>query len=102
MKFLAMSRRAPGATDADVVAHATTEALQAFRLMRAGVFEQLYFSRDWRGAVLLLHVDCRDDAQAALDSLPMVAAGVIVFDLYQLEPYDHYERLFKDEHRAAL
>jgi muconolactone delta-isomerase len=102
MKFLAMSRRCPGATDAQVAAHATAEALAAFRLMRAGVFEQLYFSRDWRGAVLVLQVASREDAEAALATLPMVAEGVIGFDLYQLDPYDHYVRLFADEHKAAL
>lgn len=102
MKFLAMSRRRPGATDAQVAAHAAPEALQAFRLMRTGVFEQLYFSRDWRGAVLLIQAASREDAQAALATLPMVAGGVISFDLYQLDPYDHYVRLFADEHKAAL
>jgi hypothetical protein len=102
MKFLAMSRRCPGASDAQVAAHATPEALQAFRLMRAGVFEQLYFSRDWRGAVLVIQAAAREDAQAALATLPMVAEGVITFELYQLDPYDHYLRLFADEHRTAL
>jgi hypothetical protein len=102
MKFLALSRRCPGVSDEQVAAHATPEALQAFRLMRTGVFEQLYFSRDWRGAVLVIQAASREAAQAALATLPMVADGLIVFDLYQLDPYDHYLRLFKEEHRAAL
>jgi hypothetical protein len=32
----------------------------------------------------------------------MVQHRVIEFDLYPLAPYDHYARLFKDEHREAL
>ena len=102
MKFLAMSRRCPGVSDAQVAAHATPEALQAFRLMRAGVFEQLYFSRDWRGAVLVIQAASHGDAEAALATLPMVAEGLIAFDLYQLDPYDHYLRLFADQYKAAL
>jgi hypothetical protein len=102
MKFLAMSRRCPGVGDAKVAEHATPEALQAFRLMRSGVFEQLYFSPDWRGAVLVVHAGSREEADAALATLPMVAEGVISFDVYRLDPYDHYTRLFKDEHKAAL
>lgn len=102
MKFLAMSRRCPGVSDAQVAEHATLESLQAFRLMRAGVFEQLYFSRDWRGAVLVVQAASRAEAEAALATLPMVAKSVITFDLYQLDPNDHYVRLFADEHKAAL
>lgn len=102
MKFLAMSRRVAGVANEQVAAHAAAEALQAFRLMRSGVFEQLYFSPDWKGAVLVIQAVSRDDAQAALDSLPMVRERVIEFDLWQLDPYDHYHRLFAPEHRAAL
>ncbi len=102
MKFLAMSRRVAGVGPERVAEHAVTEALQAFRLMRSGVFEQLYFSPDWKGAVLVIQAASRDEAQAALDSLPMVRERVIEFDLWQLDPYDHYQRLFAPEHRAAL
>jgi hypothetical protein len=102
MKFLAMSRRCEGVSDAAVAAHAEAEALQAFRLMRANVFEQLWFSRDWKGAVLIVQAPSREAAESALATLPMVAHGVIAFDVYGLDNYDHYARLFKDEHKAAL
>jgi muconolactone delta-isomerase len=102
LKFLAMSRRVAGLTDAQVAAQAAAEALQAFRLMRDGVFEQLWFSPDWRGAVLVMHAGAREEAQAALDSLPMVRGRTIEFDLWQLDPFDHYQWLFATEHRAAL
>lgn len=102
MKFLAMSRRVAGVENEQVAAQAVAEALQAFRLMRSGVFEQLYFSADWKGAVLVIQAAGRAEAQAALDSLPMVRERLITFDLWQLDPYDHYQRLFAPEHRAAL
>lgn len=102
MKFLAMSRRVDGATQDQVAEQATPEALAAFRLMRQGVFEQLYFSPDWKGAVLVVQADSREDAQAALASLPMVRERIIAFDVWQLTPYDHYSRLFAAEHREGL
>ena len=102
MKFLALSRRVAGVTNEQVAAHAAAEALQAFRLMRDGTFDQLYFSAEWKGAVLILQAASREAAQAALATLPMVRERVIEFDLYRLDPYDHFSRLFKDEHKAAL
>jgi len=102
MKFLAMSRRMPDVSNEQVAEQAVAEALQAFRLMRSGTFEQMYFSTEWKGAVLVLQSVSRDEAQAALDSLPMVRTGLIGFDLYRLEPYDHFVRLFAGEHQAAL
>lgn len=102
MKFLAMSRRVAGVTNEQVAVHAAPEALAAFRLMRNGMFEQLYYSPDWKGAVLVVQADSREQAQAALASLPMARESVIEFDLWQLTPYDHYSRLFRGEHLDAL
>ncbi len=102
MRFLAMSKRCAGASDAIVAAHADTEALQAFRLMRSNVFEQMYFSPDWRGAVLVVQAESQEAARRQLATLPLVAHGVIEFDVWTLDNYDHYVRLFKDEHRASL
>ena len=102
MKFLALSRRVPGVGNDQVAAQGAVEALQAFRLMRAGTFEQMYFSPEWKGAVLVLQATSREEAEAALATLPMVRDRLIEFDLYRLDPYDHYQRLFKDEYRSAL
>jgi hypothetical protein len=100
MKFLAMSRRVAGVTNEQVAVHAVAEALQAFRLMSSNVFEQMYFSADWKGVVLVMQADSRAAAEAILQTLPMVEHGVIAFDLYGLTNYDHFSRLFKDEFRA--
>lgn len=97
MKFLAMSRRVAGVGDAQVMAHAEAEALAVFRRMQRGDFDQIHFSRDWKGAVLFVHAASRDAAQAMLAELPMVRHGCITFDLYELQPFDHYQRLFRPE-----
>lgn len=102
MKFLAMSRRVAGVGNEQVATQAVAEALQAFRLVREGIFEQMYFSAEWKGAVLILQAADRAAAEAALATLPMVRERLIEFDLYRLDPYDHFQRLFKDEFRSAL
>lgn len=102
MKFLAMSRRLPGISDAQVIALADAEALAVFKLMQSGAFDQIHFSRDWKGAVLFVHAASRESALGMLAELPMVQEGCIGFDLYELAPFDHYQRLFKDAYRAQL
>jgi NADH:ubiquinone oxidoreductase subunit D len=62
----------------------------------------MYFSPEWKGAVLVMQAASREEAEAALATLPMVRDKLIEFDLYRLDPYDHYQRLFKDEYRSAL
>ena len=101
MKFLAMSKRVPGVPDAEVTKHGEAEALAVFRFMQDGTFDQIYYSADWKGAVLFVHAPSRQEAQKLLGTLPMVRAGCITFDLYGLAPFDHYARLFRDEFRAA-
>ena len=100
--YLAMSRRVPGVADADVMRHAEAEALAVFRLMREGGFEDLHFSADWKGAILKVRARSRAEAETILAGLPMVDAGCITFDLYELAPFDHFHRLFRDEFRSAL
>jgi hypothetical protein len=100
MKFLAMSRRLPGVIDAQVMAQTEAEALAVFKRMQSGAFDQIHFSRDWKGAVLFVHAASREAALAILAELPMVRKRRITFDLYELAPFDHYQRLFKDQYRA--
>jgi hypothetical protein len=82
--------------------HAEAEALAVFKLMRSGVFEQIHYSPDWKGAVLFVNAPTRELALETLSNLPMVKALCIDFELYALAPFDHYQRLFKEEHRANL
>jgi len=44
--------------------------LRAFELMSANVFEQMYFSTDWKGVVLILQADSRAAAEAILGRRP--------------------------------
>lgn len=94
MKILALEHELPGATPEKFREHAGAEARQVWELYRAGVIRELYFRADWNEAVLILEHTSLTKAQAALETLPFVRAGLIRFELVPLKPYSGFERLF--------
>ncbi len=94
MKILAMEHERPGATADDFKPHLKAEAARAWELYQAGVFREMYFRADEPSAVLILECADVEAARAALDTLPLVKAGLITFDLIPLVPYPGFSRLF--------
>jgi muconolactone delta-isomerase len=72
------------------------EARRAWELYEAGVLRQIWFRADRANGVLLLEVADLAEARAVVDSLPLVAAGLIDFDLVPLRPYPGFARLFAE------
>lgn len=95
MKILAIEREASVVDD-----HAYTpkllqaEAQRAWELYQAGVVRELYFRADRTEAVIILECDSVEEAAAALDSLPLVQAGLVAFELLPLKAYPGFARLF--------
>ena len=58
------------------------------------VIRELYFRTDSESAVLVLECDGIGEARRALEKLPLVARGLIAFDLIPLRPYPGFARLF--------
>jgi hypothetical protein len=94
MKFLAIERDVPGVKTEVMRPRLEAEARRAWELYQAGVFRELYFDPDRHAAVLMLECANREDAQAALNSLPLVADKLITFELIPLVPYSGFARLF--------
>jgi len=94
MKILALEKENPNAKPEDFMKYAKAEARRAWELHQVGVIRELYFQQDKMDAVLILECGSVKDAQEALDSLPLVKAGLIHFELIPLRPYDGFERLF--------
>ncbi len=95
MKLLAIEKEVPGvADDAFTPEILRAEAAKAWELQQAGVIRELYFREDWPGAVLMLECADVEAARDALGKLPLVASGLIAFDLMPLRPYDGFARLF--------
>ncbi len=94
MKILAMEQELPGATDAAFRPHLKAEAARAWELYQAGVFREMYFRADAHTAVLILECADVEAARDALNSLPLVKAGLITFEIIPLVPYPGFARLF--------
>jgi muconolactone delta-isomerase len=94
MKILAIERELPGATAEAFRPHLKAEARRAWELIQAGVFREMYFRADEAIAVIMLECASVDEAQAVLDTLPLVQAGLITFDVMPLIPYPGLARLF--------
>lgn len=94
MKILAISQDVGEPTFEQFQPHLKAEAARAWELYQAGIFREMYFERDQRDAVIMMECADVEAAQAALDSLPLVQAGLIRFKLMPLVAYDGFSRLF--------
>lgn len=100
MKMLAMNKPLPGATLDAILAIADQELARDWDLYQSGLYREMYERADGQGSVLVLEADDVATAQAALDSLPMVKAGLIAFDVIPLVPFAVLDRLFVREQSA--
>jgi muconolactone delta-isomerase len=95
MRIVAIERPMPGATEAQFTPEmSAAEARQAWTLHQAGVIRELYFHADEATAVLVMECADAAEALAALATLPMVAAGLIQFEVLPLRAYPGFGRLF--------
>jgi muconolactone delta-isomerase len=94
MKIIALERELPEATAEGFKAHAEAEARRAWQLHQEGVIRELYFRADRSDAVLVLECEDVAAAHAVLQTLPLVANGLITFDLVPLKAYPGFARLF--------
>jgi muconolactone delta-isomerase len=94
MKILAMEVEAVGLAPEQFAPYLKAEARRAWELYQSGIIRELYFNADRSQAVLIL--ECADTAEAerVLETLPLVQAGLIRFDIIPLVPYPGFERLF--------
>ena len=96
MKLLAISRRAEGATGADIARLQRAEVAAVWAMLGDGFIREIYFDAARPAVILVLEADGPDDALARLGTLPMAEAGVIGFDLLTLGPYRQIEALFAE------
>ncbi|MEW5960835.1 MAG: superoxide dismutase [Chloroflexota bacterium] len=96
MKILALEQELPGVTAADFQPHLQAEAARVWELYQAGAIRELYFRQDRSEAVLILECAGVDEANDMLNTLPLVQAGLIRFELIPLKPYPGFARLFSE------
>jgi hypothetical protein len=97
MKILAIENEAEGVTAEDFRPYLKAEAMRAWELYQAGVFREINFTKgDDPVAVIMMECGSVEEARQALDTLPLVKAGLISFELMPLVPYPGFARLFAD------
>jgi muconolactone delta-isomerase len=94
MKFLALERETPGTPAEAFQPLLKPEARRIWELQQSGTLREVYFTADLHTAVLVLECPNTESARHLLATLPLVQAGLIVFDLIPLIPYDGFVRLF--------
>ena len=94
MKILAIEHECPGVTPQQFQQLGQVEARRVWDLQQAGIIRETYFRADRDEAVLVLECDAQAGAQEILATLPLVQAGLIVFELIPLKAYPGFERLF--------
>lgn len=94
MKILAIEHELEGASADDFESLLCDEAREVWKLYQAGFIREIYFREDQTTAVLILESTDVDSADRELANLPLVASGLIHFDLIPLRPYPGWERLF--------
>ena len=97
MKILAIEQELPGAKAADFAPLLKAEAARTWELHQAGIIRELYFRADRPEAILILECGDVEEAGKILQTLPLVAAGLIRFDVIPLKPYPGFSRLFFEE-----
>jgi len=94
MKILALEKEMSNATPEDFTPHLKAEAARVWELYKSGQVREIYFRGDRDEAVLILECDDVEEAESLLDTLPLVKAGLIDFEVIPLVPYPGFERLF--------
>ena len=94
MKVLALGRDVVAQDDPRFDELRPAEARRVWELYQGDVLREVYFRADSPNGVLLFEAPDVAAARAAVDSLPLVAAGLIDFDLVPLKPYPGFARLF--------
>jgi len=76
------------------------EAQAVWDLQQSGVIREIYFRADRNVAVIILEAPDIAAADAHIQRLPLVAEGLIRFELIPLRPYPGFGRLFSREGAA--
>ncbi len=95
MRILALEKEVPGITDNQFTEEMLeAEARKAWELHQSGVFRELYFRADKHEAVLVLECDSAEEARRRLSELPLMAGGLIDFEIIPIVAYPGFARLF--------
>ena len=96
MKIIALEVPVPDVDFAQFAPHIKPEAQRVWELLQSGDLREIYRRTDGKGHVLIFECASVDEAQALLDSLPLVQHKLIAFELIPLGAYPGLARLFAE------
>lgn len=95
MKVLAIGRPREGAAAPGGIArHARDEMRKLWELYAGGTVREMYLPGSGPGSVLVLEAASKQEAAEILAGLPLVAAGLIQFEVIELHPFGALGMLF--------
>jgi hypothetical protein len=98
MQHIAILKLKPEATEEAQAKLRRAEVQMVWKLMVSGALRSInFFSGDGRGAVLHLETPDRPSAEAVVQSLPMVGAGLLRSEILSLAPFTGLAELFAEQ-----
>jgi hypothetical protein len=94
MKILALIEVAPGANMDTLRAELTDELKGSWALFSSGVLREAYATATPTRVVFVLEAEDAASAEAHLRTLPLVARGLMRFELVELRPFVNWSALF--------
>jgi hypothetical protein len=85
MKVFAIASAQPALTPDKLQQHMPNEVPATLKLYLEGKIEQFWF-REKLGPIFLFNVDSVEQAKAALDTLPLVAEGLMTYEFMPVTP----------------
>ncbi len=94
MKIIAIEKELTQIAGDDAAALYKAEARQVYALYLRDALREIYLTEE-HCAIIMLECADMEEAKQLLDTLPLVQAGVIAFNLHELHPYRGYGRLMQ-------
>jgi len=95
MKIMAITKDVPGVNWENSDEILKNETINAYKLYQDGIFREIYFTQN-RDAVIILEALSIDEAVGIMNNLPLVQKNFISYELFELNPYNGFERLFEN------
>ena len=96
MKVFAIASAKPTLTPEQLKQHMPNEVPATLKLYLDGKVEQFWF-REKAGPIFLMNVESVEQAKATLDTLPLVADGVMSYELLPVGPLAPLGRLIQNK-----
>lgn len=98
MKFLALLPATAKASPADFAPYEEAESERVWQLYTEGKLLEIYLRTDRIGAVITLQCASRQEAQQAMESLPLVKEGLLDVELIPLTAWPEMARMLEAQH----